>query len=399
MTLNRRRWLVLAAGIMANACCGAGYAFSVFKKPLIEVLQCTDPQVTLTFSLTTMFLPIGMLLSGAIARRRGPQIMIVAGGLVFGLGVFLSGFSSSLGWLYATFGAMASLGQGASYGTCISVAVSWFPDRRGLASGLVVSALGVGTLVIAPLAQVLISKIGVLHTLNALGLGITAIVLTASRYIVSPPKDFAPAAAQLDASDTEEVEVGWRAMLGKPLFWALFGMYLFGTFSGLMVISQASDVAQKMTGLTAGAASFVVGLLGAANSVGRMFWGGISDRIGRLRALAVMFAVTTLIMLLLPQLALGRAGLMVSFVLVGLCFGGYLGTFPSLCADVFGGRNMAVNYALLFVAFAIAGLVGPRAGAVLNVATGDYVTGFRTAAAIAAAGLALAGVVKLRARL
>ena len=163
-----------------------------------------------------------------------------------------------------------------------------------------------------------------------------------------------------------------------------------------MVISQASDVAQKMTMLSAAAAAVVVGLLGAANSAGRLFWGGISDRIGRLPALAAMFAITAIVMLFLPQLALGQAGLIIGFVLVGLCYGGYLGTFPSLCADTFGSRNMAVNYALLFVAFAIAGLVGPRVGAVLHANTGYYITGFRTAAALATLGLALVLSVELR---
>lgn len=401
MILNRRRWLVLAAGILANACCGAGYAFSVFKKPLIGVLHCTDPQVTLAFSLTTVFLPVGMLVSGAIAAKRGPRVAIVAGGTVFGLGVALAGFSGSLWWLYATFGAMASLGQGASYGTTIAVAVRWFPDRRGLASGLVVSALGVGTLVIAPLAQAMISHIGVLDTLKALGIGFVVVILSASRFVVNPPKDYAPAAgeSELEPATREAViddEVGWRAMLSRPLFWALFVMYMLGVFSGLMVISQASDIAQKMTSLTAAGAAFAVGLLGAANSVGRFFWGGISDRIGRLHAIAGMFAITAIVMLLLPKLALSQGGLIVGFVLVGLCYGGYMGTFPSLCADAFGGRNMAVNYALLFVAFAIAGVVGPRVGAVLRADTGAYVTGFMTAAAIAAIGLVIALGLKLR---
>ena len=202
---------MLAAGILANACCGAGYAFSVFKKPLIGILQCSDAQVTLAFSLTTVFLPLGMLASGAIAHRRGPRVAVAAGGLLFGLGVFLSGFSSSLGWLYATFGAMASMGQGASYGTCIAVAVRWFPERKGMASGLVVSALGIGTLVIAPLAQSLISRIGVLGTLNALGLGIVVVILSASRFIVNPPKDIA---ASVECSEKQAepggAEVGWR---------------------------------------------------------------------------------------------------------------------------------------------------------------------------------------------
>ena len=394
MTLNRRRWLVLAAGTLANACCGAGYAFSVFKKPLIGILGCTDAQVTLAFSLTVLFLPLGMLISGAVSRKHGPRAAIMIGGLVFGGGVFLSGFSSTLGWFYATFGAMSSLGQGMSYGTCIAVSVSWFPDRKGLASGLVVSALGVGTLVVAPLAQAMIAGMGVLHTLNALGLGLLLIVVGSSWFVVRPPKEMLPEVGPSEARR----EVGWRDMLTRPVFWAMFAMYLFGAFAGLMVVSQAFDIAQSMTALTASVASLVVGILGAANSVGRLLWGGVSDRVGRIRALAAMFAVTAVVMIFLPRLALCETGLIVGFVLIGLCYGGYMGTFPSLCADTFGGSGLASNYALLFLAFAAAGILGPRAGAVLHASTGSYIAGFWTAAALSGFGLCIALLLQARRR-
>jgi len=395
MTLNRKRWLVIVAGIIGNACCGAGYAFSVFKKPLIAVLHCTDPQATLAFSLSVVFLPVGMLLSGAIAKRRGPRIVIAVGGVIFGMGMFLAGFSGSLGWLYVTFGLMVSLGQGMSYGTIIATAVRWFPDRKGLASGLVVSALGIGTLIVAPVARELITSVGVLDTLRILGAAIVIVIGTASLFITDPPKGYAPVVAQGPLAEQTN-EVGWQKMLFRPLFWMLFVLYVLGAFTGLMIISHASDIAQKMTGLTATAASFVVGMLGAANSAGRLFWGGISDRIGRFTALAAMCGITAVVMLLLPGLALYKAGLIVAYLLIGLCYGGCLGTFPSLCADSFGSKDMAVNYALLFVAFGVAGVMGPRVGAVLLERTGAYTTAFALTAAIAAAGMILSLSLKLR---
>lgn len=394
MALNKKRWLIIVAGIVGNACCGAGYAFSVFKKPLIAVLSCTDPQVTLAFSLSMVFLPVGMLLSGAIAKRRGPRIVIAVGGVIFGLGMFLAGFSRSLFWLYATFGLMVSLGQGMSYGTIIATAVRWFPDRKGLASGLVVSALGVGTLIVAPVARALITSVGVLSTLKILGGAIFVIICTASLFITDPPKSIVSdvTAEQLPNRDND---LSWREMLARPLFWMLFVLYILGAFTGLMIISQASDIAQKMTGLTAIAASFVVGMLGAANSIGRFFWGGISDRIGRFTALAAMCGITAVIMFLLPSLAVHRAGLIVAYLLIGLCYGGCLGTFPSLCADSFGTKDVAINYALLFTAFSVAGIIGPRVGAVLLERTGAYTTAFALTAGISATGMLLFIGVKL----
>lgn len=395
MTLNRKRWLVIVAGIIGNACCGAGYAFSVFKKPLIAVLNCTDPQATLAFSLSVVFLPLGMLLSGAIAKKCGPRLVIAVGGVIFGLGMFLAGFSSSLIWLYMTFGLMVSLGQGMSYGTIIATAVRWFPDRKGFASGLVVSALGVGTMIIAPLARTLITSVGVLDTLRILGAAIVIIISTTSIFITDPPKGFASDVTQSPLSEQDN-DVSWRKMLARPLFWMLFVLYVLGAFTGLMIISQASDIAQKMTGLTAIAASFVVGMLGAANSAGRLFWGGISDRIGRYTALAAMFGITAVVMLLLPSLALYKPGLIVAYLLIGLCYGGCLGTFPSICADSFGTKDVAINYALLFVAFGVAGVTGPRIGAVLLERTGAYTTAFALTVAVAVVGMLLSIGLKLR---
>lgn len=400
LTQNRNRWLIIVAGIFANACCGAGYAFSVIKGPLMTVLHRADSEVSLAYSLSVVFLPLGMLVSGPICAKRGPRLTVALGGIIFGAGMFLSGFSQSLLWLCATYGAMVSVGQGLSYGTVITTAVRWFPDRKGLASGLVVSALGLGTLIVAPLAQSMIGSdpIRVLYTLKTLGVCVVVIVCTAALFIVDPPKDYAPAgllrARQQGASATGE-EIGWRTMLTRPFFWALFVLYTLGTFSGHMVLTQASGLAHQVTGLTVKAAAFVVGVLGVANATGRLFWGGISDRIGRLAALAAMFTLTAVFMLLLPTLALHREGLMLCLVFVGLCYGGFLGTFPSLCADAFGTRNMAVNYALLFIAFGVAGTVGPRLGALLHAGAGSP-PAFTLAACIAAVGLGLTVVLKLR---
>jgi MFS transporter, OFA family, oxalate/formate antiporter len=141
---SKKRWLVLAAGVMANLCQGAAYTFSIFKGSLKAHLGCNETDVALAFSLSIAFLPVGVLLSGKIADKRSPRLVIFLGGLLFGSGMFLAGFSNSLTWLYLTYGVMLGVGNGAAYGAVISTAVRWFPDRRGMASGIVESALGVG---------------------------------------------------------------------------------------------------------------------------------------------------------------------------------------------------------------------------------------------------------------
>ena len=146
MATSRKRWLVFTAGILANTCMGAGYAFSVFKKDLIEVLHCTTQEATLAYSLSFAFLPLGMIVGGLISRRIGPRVAVAMGGTIFGLGVLLAGFVNSVYCLYITYGLMVSLGNGIIYATVIAVAVRWFPERKGFASGAVVAVLGGGTL-------------------------------------------------------------------------------------------------------------------------------------------------------------------------------------------------------------------------------------------------------------
>ena len=388
-----RRWLILFVTILANTCMGAGYAFSVFKKNLIEVLQCTPPQVTLAYSLSFAFLPVGMLLGGMLSRRYSPQAAIAIGGSLFGLGVLLAGFAASVYHLYVTYGLMVSIGNGIVYAVAIAVAVRWFPDRKGLASGAVVAALGLGTLIIANVGQILVTRIGAQDTLKGLGASFLVIITLASRFIVEPPKGYAPAklAGNKDsAKKTTNVDVTWKQMLAQPAFWVLFLMYICAASPGLMMISQAKDVAVDITKLNDVAAASMVGLLGGvASAVGRLGWAAVSDKMGRLNTLTAIMLISAVFMYFLGDLGQTAKGLWIAYLLVGLCYGGTLGTFPSVCADRFGTRNIEINYALLFVAFGAAALLGPWAAAQLKVISGSYSSGFMFSAALGGFGVAL----------
>ena len=394
MNLDRRRWVVIAAGIMANLCLGAVYSFSVFKGPLREHLGCSETQVAFAFSLNMAFLPVGMVISGKIADRRSPGLVVALGGVLFGAGMFLAGFTNSVLWLYATFGVMLSLGNGAIYGAVVAGAVKWFPDRRGMASGLVVSALGMGTLIIAPIAQRMIDvpQLGAFGAFKVLGIAFVVIIVAASRFIVNPPAGYVPTNFSPEAASVNggAQDMSWPRMLTTLNFWLLCVLYFTGAFSGLMVASQASSIAQQLTGLTAAAASVVVGVFGLTNATGRLFWGAVSDRIGRFQALALMFLITAAVMFSFSALGAVWIGLVVAIALVGLCYGGYLGIFPSLCADAFGSRNLMVNYGILFSGFSVAGILGPRISASLRESTGGYAESFVVAGITAGIGLLVA---------
>lgn len=391
MDLQKKARLILIAGVLANLCQGAAYSFSVFKGPLKAHLGCTETQIALAFSLAIGFLPVGMLLSGRFADRGSPRLVVALGGLLFGLGMFLAGFSNTTLWLYATFGLMMSLGNGAAYGAVVATAVKWYPHRRGMAGGIVVSALGLGTVIVAPVAQQMIDvpSLGVLGAFKVLGAAFIVITLGASFFIVNPPAGYGAEAETNSQTRASAENLDWKQMLARPRFWLLYVIYIAGAFSGLMVVSQASSIGQELTRLSAGAASVIVGILGLANALGRLSWGTVSDRIGRFPTLSIMFAITALVMFGFSTLAGSSAGLIAAILLVGLCYGGYLGTFPSICADAFGSRNLTVNYGLLFSAFSLSGVLGPRVGAVLKESTGGYGTSFAVACGVAVFGLVL----------
>ncbi len=417
MSNDKKRWLILFAGILANLCQGAAYASSVFAKPMLAHLGLMVagpdgqmvPDMTkwaMAFSINLACLPIGMLLSGKIADQRSTKLVVVCGGILFGLGMFLAGYANSLATLYITFGVMMGLGSGAAYGAIVSTAVRWFPDKRGLASGLAVGALGFGPAVIAPVAMWLMSMpsdqaTAVLFAFKVLGVAFLAIIALTSLVMSNPPDGYKPAnfspAATVKTGGNTGKDFVWTSMLKEGRFWLLYVLYACGAFSGLMIISQMSPIAQAkdLAGLTKEAAAGVVSFLAMANAVGRVFWGFVSDKIGRLMSLILMFLITAAAMFMMPSMAKDQSTLIVTVLFIGLCYGGYLGIFPSLCADAFGGKNMAVNYGLLFSAFSVAAILGPQVGAGINKSQGSYAQAFVIAAAVALVGGILAIVMRL----
>jgi OFA family oxalate/formate antiporter-like MFS transporter len=391
-------------GILANMCMGAAYASSVFAKPILLHLGLTKmgaagalvPNMALwanAFSINLACLPIGMLLSGKIADSKSPRVVVIGGGILFGLGMFLCGFTSSITWLYIFFGVIMGIGSGAAYGAIVSTSVRWFPDMRGLASGLSVGALGFGTLVIAPVASSLMAtapagKVPVLWAFTVLGIAFLIIISLGAIIIKNPPAGYKPQNWTPKASSraASVSDFTWKQLFGKVEFWILYLMYISGAFSGLMIISQASPIAQTMAKLTPAVAVGIVASMGLANALGRVFWGFISDKIGRLAALLLMFIVTLLVMFLLPGMALAHQTLLIAALAISACYGGYLGIFPSVCADYFGPKNLTVNYAMLFSAFSIAAVAGPKVGAQIFLSTGSYANAFIVAGAVSTIG-------------
>lgn len=346
-----------------------------------------NDQWALAFSMMLILWPIGMLASAKIVDRGNANLSVAGGGVLIGSGLLFAGSAGSPLSLYVSF-AMMSLGIGFSYGAVVALAVKWFPERRGMASGLTVGALGFGTAIIAAVAQWLLESRGVsvAFLLKLFGMVFSAILLLGALVVANPPKTETG-----NVSGVKQTPgLHWSQMIRSAYFWLIYALYVCGTFSGLMVISQTASIARNMAELGAAASAGVVSIMGIANAAGRVLWGTLSDSIGRMTAVIGMFLITAGMMFLLPVLARDGQTLAVALAVVGLCFGGFLGTFPSICADSFGSKNAAVNYAFLFTAFGLSGVLGPRVGAMFGDNAAGYAQAFRVAGSVATLGLMMA---------
>lgn len=385
MNKTPNRWLILLASILTNLSLGAGYAWSVFQKALLETNADKGwviSQTSLAFSISFAMVPVGMILFGPKVDQLGPKKFVFLGGLLFGSGMFLTGFASSIPVLYLTYGILLGLGIGSAYGAATSVAVKWFPDKKGLAGGLTAAGFGLGPLIISPVAKQLIASMGVYRTFNILGVVLLVIICLASLVM-----EKAPVTATVAGGDQSQGKT-YREMLKDPNFWLLWAVYTMGATGGMMIIGTASDIA---TTYSLGDPVQVVMLVSIANTLGRMFWGAVSDKIGRYNTVIAMFIVVAGGLFLLANnqsfgALIGTLGVM----MVALSFGGFLGSFPGITAENWGVQHAGSNYGWMFTAYGVAALFGPQLGTKIKEANnGDYTTAFFIVIGMALAGILL----------
>jgi OFA family oxalate/formate antiporter-like MFS transporter len=368
------RWIVAAAGVLMQVALGAIYAWSVFRTPLVRQLHASIPQVSLTFTITIFTLGWAAFAGGLWMRAKGPRVVGLTGGLLYGMGVFLASFSDHGLWvLYLSYGILGGAGIGLGYIVPIATLVKWFPDRRGFITGVAVAGFGAGALVTAPIATRLIQSIGVLPTFAWLGAASLALVMGSALLMRDPPAGWRPAGWQPVSGTTSVAASNYtlRQALAAWQWYALWLVLFLNVSAGISIISQASPMTQEITGVNATLAATMVGIISIANGAGRFLWAWLSDAIGRRWVFFTMFLLQAALFSLLPRVH--SFGLFTALaVLVLLCYGGGFGTMPAFCADYFGPREVGSIYGLMLTAWGFGSALGPVLVAHLRESTGKY---------------------------
>ncbi len=353
------------AGIAAAAFCmqlafGAVYGWSVFLNPLREQFGASKPEANLTFTITLAVLGLTAGFGGSLQRRIGPRATATIAGLLYGSGVILSGFAPNLGMLYLCYGVIGGIGLGFGYIVPLAVLIAWFPDRRGFITGLAVTGFGLGALVTSPLATELIRIYGVQSTLIILGAAFLVIAVAAAQVLRPAPADYAPPGwtpvARQAFGFAAETTLG--EALRTPHWYLLWSILALNVTAGAALISVAAPLAQELTQVGPALGAIAVCLISLFNGIGRLFWGAISDRLGRAATFLVMFLLQACAFMALPVVDQFWL-LLVPAAVIALCYGGGFGTMPAFATDVFGAKNAGTIYGAMLSAWSAGAIAGP----------------------------------------
>jgi OFA family oxalate/formate antiporter-like MFS transporter len=371
------RWTIAGAAVVMQICLGAVYGWSVFVRPLIAAENWTLKEVSLNFTLAIAFLGVGTVIGGLWQDRVGPRKVASVAGILYGLGYLVAGWAAnahSLWGMYLGYGLLGGLGMGMGYITPVATLVKWFPDRRGLMTGVAVAGYGAGALIMSPIAARTIQLYGIAPTMWGLGIVYGILVVLAAQFYQNPPAGWRPegweprtavskAASTYDFTVTEAMRT-WQ-------FWLLWFMLFLNVSAGIMIISQASPMAQQIVNMTPLAAAGMVGLISIFNAIGRVFWAWTSDMVGRATVYFLLFAIQAVVFFLLPRTT-STAIFSVLFAIIGLCYGGGFGTMPSFTADFFGPKFMGGIYGWILLAWGAAAIPSPMLIAAVRQNTGRY---------------------------
>lgn len=372
----KNRWLIAASAVGIHLSIGSVYAWSVYTKPLIEKLGWGLKETQFTFSLAIFFLGLSAAFLGSYVEKIGPKRSGQLSALCYGAGIAGSGlavYMGSLPLLYLFYGVIGGIGLGLGYITPITSLVKWFPDKRGLATGLAIMGFGFAALISSPVIVTLIEKAGISNTFFIMGACYFLIILLSSSYIAPPPPGWLPAGMENNVSVKKEdlSQLTAKEAVRTKRFWYLWIMFFINISCGIAIISAASPMAQEFAGLSPVAAAAMVGFMGIFNGGGRIGWSTLSDYTGRANTFTLFLALEIIAFLLVPGITNPFLFQCLIFLIVS-CYGGGFSSTTAFVGDLFGTKELGAIVGYMLTAWAAAGIAGPLFAAFTRSTANSY---------------------------
>ncbi len=382
--MKKNRWLIALSAIAIHLSIGSVYSYSVLKNPILEQIGWSDKTVTVAFTIAIALLGTSAALFGKSVEKWGPKKSAIIAAILFGSGQLITGISlatESLFLFYLGYGVIGGMGLGLGYIAPVSTLVKWFPDRRGLATGMAVMGFGAGSLIGAPIITGLIETVGLSNTFFILAAIYFTLMFSGGLYIVRPPENWVPANKTVTKTKKPALvqpslqQLNASEAIRTSRFWLLWIMMFINISNGIMLISAASPFAQSKVGLTATAAATMVGIMGLFNGGGRIGWSAFSDFLGRSNVFLMFFSVQIVLMLTLPNVTNALLLQILLFIVISM-YGGGFALLPAFISDLFGTVELGAIHGLLLTSWSCAGVFGPLLVAFINDTTGSYNAAF-----------------------
>jgi MFS transporter, OFA family, oxalate/formate antiporter len=373
----KNRWLIAVCAVGIHICIGSVYAYSVMTKPVSGLLAVTPDQVKIAFSIAIVFLGLSAAFLGHFVERYGPRVSGMVSATCFAIGLIGSGLAikfNSIWMLYIFYGVIGGIGLGTGYITPVSTLVKWFPDKRGMATGLAIMGFGFAAMIAGPImawlfnagtdTQPVYTTASVSRTFFICGAVYFVVMMCAAQYLAPPPKGFVPAGWDPNSAATKKkirvdlAQLTANQSLGTKRFYFMWLMLGINITCGIALISVASPMMQAMLKMSALEAGAVVGLIGVFNGLGRIFWASMSDYLGRPATYIVFFVIQIAAFAVLPSITHVLLFQVVLYTIM-TCYGGGFATVPAFLGDLFGTKQLGAIHGYTLTAWSVAGIVGP----------------------------------------